>query len=459
VLDCRAHRSVIEFDDRCGPALKKLGLYQLAQIKHTKTDHRLVTALVERWRPETNTFHLPVGEITVTLQDVSCLWGLPISGPPIIGPSDRDTAKLINDAFGMNINNNMMKKNTKKKGGENGEDYVGQSSFRINLKWLRMTFSKLAENATDEEVARYTRAFVLDMFASLVFPDTSGDSVPAMFLRFLQNLTDPPVYNWGAAVLSCLYRNLSISCQSEKKTIAGPLLLVQHWAWTRFPIARPRHAGTVPLLGGDDPEARPPFAIRWQYYQTYEVSPAHSSLTFYRNEFESIVDDHVNWCPYYDYLDLLPGRVRHEEKNWFAKVPMINFWMVSWHYPDRVMKQLGRFQKIPPPEPHHWTELKRLNKIVHAARQGDDWSTKHQAYIKMWDDPEIIQEPRPYDPSQYHTYRQWFQMFGMYTVYIQGQIEAGLDRPLPPPRDSIEVMGYVPGGPRLRRVVCLQKIN
>jgi hypothetical protein len=120
------------------------------------------------------------------------------------------------------------------------------------------------------------------------------------------------------------------------------------------------------------------------------------------------------------------------------------------------MKQLGRFQKIPPPDPHHWTELKRLNKIVHAARQGDDWSTKHQDYIRLWDDADIVEEARPYDPSQYHAYRQWFQKFGMYTVYIRGQIEAGLDRPLQPPHDSVEVMGYVPGGSHLRRVVYLQ---
>jgi Plant mobile domain len=33
-------------------------------------DKSLMTALVERWRPETSTFHLPVGELTVTLEDV-----------------------------------------------------------------------------------------------------------------------------------------------------------------------------------------------------------------------------------------------------------------------------------------------------------------------------------------------------------------------------------------------------
>ncbi|KAH0689322.1 hypothetical protein KY289_016680 [Solanum tuberosum] len=33
-------------------------------------DHALVTTMVERWRPETHCFHLPFGEVTITLQDV-----------------------------------------------------------------------------------------------------------------------------------------------------------------------------------------------------------------------------------------------------------------------------------------------------------------------------------------------------------------------------------------------------
>ena len=40
----------------------------------------LLVALLDRWRPETHTFHLPVGEMTHTLQDVAMLLGLPCAG-------------------------------------------------------------------------------------------------------------------------------------------------------------------------------------------------------------------------------------------------------------------------------------------------------------------------------------------------------------------------------------------
>ena len=48
-------------------------------------DRSLLSALVDRWRPETHTFHLPCGEIALTLQDIAYLLGLPLVGKAV-GP-------------------------------------------------------------------------------------------------------------------------------------------------------------------------------------------------------------------------------------------------------------------------------------------------------------------------------------------------------------------------------------
>ncbi|XP_006588158.1 uncharacterized protein [Glycine max] len=56
------------------------GLDSLIRCSVITTDPRLISAFVERWLRETSSFHLPVGEMTITLDDVSSLLHIPITG-------------------------------------------------------------------------------------------------------------------------------------------------------------------------------------------------------------------------------------------------------------------------------------------------------------------------------------------------------------------------------------------
>jgi hypothetical protein len=53
-------------------------------IPMPRMDEALLTGLIDRWRSETHIFHLPFGEMTVTLKDVAMLTGLPIRGRPVV---------------------------------------------------------------------------------------------------------------------------------------------------------------------------------------------------------------------------------------------------------------------------------------------------------------------------------------------------------------------------------------
>ncbi|KAK1258600.1 hypothetical protein QJS04_geneDACA024429 [Acorus gramineus] len=75
-------------DPRIEPYVRASGLYCLTWMGYTRSDHRLLQALIERWRSETNTFHLRYGEMTITLHDVVVLAGLPIDGKPVTGITD-----------------------------------------------------------------------------------------------------------------------------------------------------------------------------------------------------------------------------------------------------------------------------------------------------------------------------------------------------------------------------------
>ncbi|KAL0435627.1 UNVERIFIED_CONTAM: Serine/threonine-protein phosphatase 7 long form [Sesamum radiatum] len=64
--------------------LHQIGFYGVYRCGRLVYDCHLITALMERWRPETHTFHLR-GEATITLEDVQIIWALPIDGLPVTG--------------------------------------------------------------------------------------------------------------------------------------------------------------------------------------------------------------------------------------------------------------------------------------------------------------------------------------------------------------------------------------
>ncbi|GAU23699.1 hypothetical protein TSUD_304740 [Trifolium subterraneum] len=60
--------------------LNDSGLKWLERTSLSKVDPQLLSAFTERWHPETSSFHLPFGEMTITLDDVACLLHIPVRG-------------------------------------------------------------------------------------------------------------------------------------------------------------------------------------------------------------------------------------------------------------------------------------------------------------------------------------------------------------------------------------------
>jgi len=55
------------------------GLRPLLLTGYDNISHGLVCDMAERWHQETSSFHLLVGEMTITLDDVACLLGIPVA--------------------------------------------------------------------------------------------------------------------------------------------------------------------------------------------------------------------------------------------------------------------------------------------------------------------------------------------------------------------------------------------
>ena len=82
---------------------------------------------------------------------------------------------------------------------------------------------------------QYAQFYILGMLGGMLFMDKSGERVSIMYLQFFNPINNKKKYSWGSAALSWLYRHLCKALEKTAKQIGGALLLVQLWAWARFP--------------------------------------------------------------------------------------------------------------------------------------------------------------------------------------------------------------------------------
>lgn len=232
VLSCREHLFSLSrdwvVDDRMLHYVRQAGFYGVHRLRcSVGIDRALITALVERWRQETHTFHLVVGEATITLEDVAVLTGLRVHGDAVIGSTAYEWSGLVEELLGVKPE---VDEETQK------PVLVGSG---LTLSWLRRNFSHLSPDADDLTVQRFTRAYILMIMGSVLFADKSGDSVQLLYLPLLRDLEKAGTYSWGSATLAFLYRELCRASRRGTKQIGGLVLLLQLWSWEHIHIGVP----------------------------------------------------------------------------------------------------------------------------------------------------------------------------------------------------------------------------
>ncbi|KAF1896294.1 hypothetical protein Lal_00018577 [Lupinus albus] len=94
------HVNMFDEEPLINDILQLTGFSKLSSLRSFNIDPCLITALVERWRPETHTFHLLHGECTITLEDVSLQLGVNVNGLPIVGPTYFDWNEICEELLG-----------------------------------------------------------------------------------------------------------------------------------------------------------------------------------------------------------------------------------------------------------------------------------------------------------------------------------------------------------------------
>ncbi|CAN1801736.1 Protein MAIN-LIKE 2, partial [Linum perenne] len=160
----RNSKKIVDYDPRFESILSDIGLDSLKDALKLTPDPELITALVEWWRPETNTFHLYGGEATITLEDVHFITGLSVDGLPVTSPrlipTDLDELCAYAES---------------QLGKKPATSYV--LSGRIKMTWLRSHFAYREGSISDDDIHtihQYCRAYIVDFFGSCIFADRSG---------------------------------------------------------------------------------------------------------------------------------------------------------------------------------------------------------------------------------------------------------------------------------------------
>ncbi|KAH1084215.1 hypothetical protein J1N35_023976 [Gossypium stocksii] len=255
-------------DARLMPYLELAGFGSATLTRTFDLRYDLISALVERWRPETHTFHLPCGECTVTLEDVALQFGLPIDGDAVTGVSAiAEPAALCYSLLGTSPGD-------------------ADSTFsELKFTWLKANFQHLSDNATEEELVCAARAYIMHIIGGVLMPNSNNNRVHLQYLPLLADLRRVRSYSWGSAVLSMLYRELCRTTDPDAVDIGGCLILLQSWALYRMPfLASVTHQPYVyPLVN------------RWSIYPGIGRS---YTVPIYRLLIEQHAGEGSIWMPY-----------------------------------------------------------------------------------------------------------------------------------------------------------------
>ncbi|KAI4971249.1 hypothetical protein ZWY2020_002163 [Hordeum vulgare] len=135
-----------------------------------------ITALTDRWRPEMHSFHLALGEMTITLEAIAMISGLPIEGRALTGKvKSKGWRQHVAGLVGVEPLPWIHETNKDPR------------SSSVLYSWLRQHFYECPEDASPAVEETYARAYLWNLLTQVVFLDGTGDTTSWMFLDPLRN--------------------------------------------------------------------------------------------------------------------------------------------------------------------------------------------------------------------------------------------------------------------------------
>ncbi|KAK1692503.1 hypothetical protein QYE76_009200 [Lolium multiflorum] len=339
-----------------------------------------LTALVDRWRPETHTFHLRAGEMAPTLQDVSMILGLPIQGEPLCMNTASDgwreqMAALIGMAPPVPAN------------------LKERAPAGAPFAWIRTNFAQPPpEDANEDTIRTYTR-----------------------------------VYLWTGS-------------RTGSGGIGGCMLLLSIWSWDRLSVGHPRVLNERPWPHHhENLDREPTWAYLWDNVSEMTSDPK-IMYRQYTAELDTLTAEQVEWEPYGSYYHIGAGmadlnhKCTEEARFWRMRCPLICMWLVEHHQPHRVMRQFGLYQECPPQWQDTDKELHRLDR--QRQRKITNWPVHHSGHVAAF--LQCLEATRnagpveivPHDLAAFNNYLEWFHENTRIDLVKHAYAEDILDDPI-----------------------------
>lgn len=181
--------------ERITALVENTGLLPLCNISYEVADRGLISAFVERWHAETNSFHLPIGEMSMTLDDVSNILHIPIAGQfcSYITIDSNTAITLLVNLLAVDF-------------GDASAETRKCRGAHVRLSWLREVYEEACVHGRWDCAAR---AFLLHLVGCTIFADKSATSVSVSYLGLFEDLPMCGGYSWGSAALTHMYEQLS----------------------------------------------------------------------------------------------------------------------------------------------------------------------------------------------------------------------------------------------------------
>lgn len=146
---------------------------------------------MERWHLETSSFHMSFGEMTITLDDVSCLLHIPCMGyfcNLTHGFTDSDLITMPIDLLGVLLE-------------ESAEEVRSCRGAYYRLDWLNVIFTR---QQADSRFDCAAKAYMLLLVGCTIFVHKTCTLIEANYLSLFRDLSGCGRYCWGESALVTL---------------------------------------------------------------------------------------------------------------------------------------------------------------------------------------------------------------------------------------------------------------